>query len=207
MSKDLNKFSAKYLMKLTQSLLAFLILGSVITSKSCSCSKREDQIVQICFTPGGQCRQLVEEAIGGAQHTILVQAYFFTAPTIAKALVAAHQRGVNVKILIDRSQLTKKNSQISFLLKKGIPVWVDMIQGIAHNKVMILDEDYVLTGSFNWTDAAQQQNAENLILIRDRHINQIYQENWERRMAQAQPTTLQDIAKAKKQANKKKATP
>jgi phospholipase D len=199
MFKDSKKFSVK----LSQSLLVFLILGSVITSKSCSCSKPEDKLIQVCFTPGGQCRQFVEETIAQAQHTVLVQAYAFTSLSIAKSLIAAHQRGVTVKILVDRSQVTAKGSRIPFLLQKGIPVWVDVVQGIAHNKVMILDHDYVLTGSFNWTDAAQYCNAENLILIKDRPTNQAYQANWEQRIAQAQPVTLQDIHKISKYAHTK----
>jgi phospholipase D len=203
MFEDSKKFSVKCLMKLNQSLLVFLILVSAITSKSCSCSKPEDQLIQVCFTPGGQCRQFVEETIAQARHTISVQAYFFTAPAIAKALITAHQRGIIVKILVDRSQLTTKGSKIPFFLQKGIPVWVDRVQGIAHNKVMILDDDYVLTGSFNWTDAAQQCNAENLILIKDHHTNQAYQQNWEQRIAQAQSITLEDISKIPKQGNTK----
>ncbi len=204
MFKELRTSSVKYLVKLAPSLLAIALVGSLITSKGCSCSPAEpDKLVQTCFTPHEACSQFVEAAIARAEHTIYVQAYFFTSPTIAQALIMAHQRGVSVKILVDRSQLIAKGSQVKLVLQKGIPVWVDQVPGIAHNKVMILDEDYVLTGSFNWTDAAQKRNAENLVLIRDRYTNQTYRDNWDQRIAQAQPITLQDVEDAKKQDNTK----
>lgn len=67
----------------------------------------------------------------------------------------------------------------------GIPTAVDKAIGIAHNKVMIIDDEYVLTGSFNWTTAAEKRNAENLLLIQDPHINQLYRANWQKRASKA----------------------
>lgn len=146
--------------------------------------------IQVRFSPGDPCLNFIEEAIAAAQDTILVQAYAFTAPTIANALVAAHERGVAVQILVDRSQLTARSSQLHLVVAKGIPVLIDVVPGIAHNKVMIIDDDYVLTGSFNWTDAAEKRNAENLLLIRDKSLNKIYRKNWSKRASKAQAFQL-----------------
>ena len=141
--------------------------------------------IQVRFSPGGRCTQLVNETIAQAQKRVLVQAYGFTSPPIAEALIAAHQRGVNVKILVDRSQLTGKYSQVRQVMKQGISVAVDKVPGIAHNKVMIIDDAYVLTGSFNWTKAAEKQNAENLLLIKDTKLNSIYAAKWQERAKRA----------------------
>lgn len=143
--------------------------------------------IQVRFSPGGQCLQFTQQAIALAQKTILVQAYAFTASPIAEALIAAHKRGVIVKVLVDRSQLTAKGSQVHRVLQQGIPASIDVVPGIAHNKVMIIDDHYVLTGSFNWSNAAETRNAENLLLIADPQVNKIYAANWQARAAYATP--------------------
>jgi phospholipase D len=143
-------------------------------------------VIQVRFSPGGDCTQFVKEVIAKAQKTILVQAYTFTSLPIADALIQAHQRGVEVNILVDRSQLTSKYTQVRHVAAQGIFVAVDMVPGIAHNKVMIIDDTYVLTGSFNWTKAAETSNAENLLLIQDTKTNAIYKTAWCQRAEQAQ---------------------
>ena len=69
------------------------------------------------------------------------------------------------------------------LITNGIAVAIDKSEGggIAHSKVMIIDDQYVLTGSFNWTSAAGTKNVENLLLIRDIKTNQIYKAAWHKR--------------------------
>jgi phosphatidylserine/phosphatidylglycerophosphate/cardiolipin synthase-like enzyme len=62
----------------------------------------------VCFTPGGNCTQLIIQALHGAQRTVLVQAYSFTSAPIAKALLDAHKRGVKVQVILDKSQRTEK---------------------------------------------------------------------------------------------------
>jgi len=141
--------------------------------------------IQIRFSPGGQCIPFIEQAIGMAQKQILVQAYAFTSARITQALIDAHKRGLIVKVLVDRSQLTAKGSQVKKVVDNGISVAIDIVPGIAHNKVMIIDDAYVLTGSFNWSNAAEYRNAENLLLINDSHINKIYKNNWVKRATTA----------------------
>lgn len=173
-------------------ILASLIVGGILgyevghyhQSTSAALSTHE-AVIQVRFSPGGRCTQLVEETIAQAKKSILVQAYGFTSLPIADALIAAHQRGVEVKILVDRSQLKSKYSQLRHVMKQGIAVAVDKVSGIAHNKVMIVDDAYVLTGSFNWTKAAETRNAENLLLIRDPKLNEIYSAKWHERAARA----------------------
>ena len=111
--------------------------------------------------------------------------YAFTSLPIAQALVEAFERGVEVKVLIDKSQLNGKYSQLSFLSQKNIPLFIDPAIGIAHNKTMIIDEKFVLTGSFNWTEAAESRNAENILFIEDPSLAQTYKENWDKRVRRA----------------------
>jgi phospholipase D len=181
--------------KLTAAIIISLCLGYLIGQGSTALRSAlfsapisiAENAIQVRFSPGGQCLQFTQQAIALAQKIILVQAYAFTAPAIAEALIAAHKRGVNVKILVDRSQLTAKASQVNRVLQQGIPVSIDVVPGIAHNKVMIIDDQYVLTGSFNWSNAAETKNAENLLLIADKQVNKIYAANWQARAAYATP--------------------
>lgn len=116
--------------------------------------------------------------IGRAQRSILVQAYSFTSAPIAEALRSAHQRGIEVAVLLDKSQETEKYSSADFLLHSGIPAQIDRRHAIAHNKVMILDGRTVITGSFNFTKSAEESNAENLLIIRDATMAEAYTQNW-----------------------------
>lgn len=140
---------------------------------------------RICFSPHGNCTALIETEINKAVESILVQAYSFTSPSIANTLIKAHQRGVEVSVLVDRSQKYEKYTQIYNLIAAGIPLYIDRVQGIAHNKVMIIDGKYVLTGSFNWSKAAENKNAENLLLIQDPKLAALYTENWFMRQQKA----------------------
>jgi len=133
---------------------------------------------QIYFSPHGGCTEAIIRELNKAQSTILVQAYSFTSAPIAKALLNAHKRGVKVEVILDKSQRTQKYSSATFLFNAGIPVKIDAKHAIAHNKIMIIDGETVVTGSFNFTKAAEENNAENLLIIRDKKLAERYIKNW-----------------------------
>lgn len=137
------------------------------------------QSVEVYFSPKGGATEAVVSVIGKAQKTINVQAYSFTSASIAKALLAAHKRGVAINVILDRSQKTEKYSSADFLAHAGITVLIDAKHAIAHNKIMIVDEKTVITGSFNFTKAAEEGNAENLLVINDADFALRYLQNWE----------------------------
>ena len=142
---------------------------------------------EVYFSPQGGTTRAVTTALQEAQTTILVQAYSFTSAPIAKALVDAHKRGVKVEVILDKSQRTEKYSSADFLAHAGIPTRIDAAHSIAHNKIMIIDGETVITGSFNFTKAAEQRNAENLLVIRDRTLAERYEANWQMHKAHSQP--------------------
>lgn len=121
--------------------------------------------VEVCFTPGEDCTGEIVREINGAQREILLQAYEFTSAPIAKAIAAAARRGVQVIAILDKSQRTSKYSGATYLLRAGVPVYIDERPAIAHNKIIIVDRAEVITGSFNFTRAAQERNAENLLIL------------------------------------------
>lgn len=108
----------------------------------------------------------------------MVQAYSFTSTPIAKALLDAHKRGVQVKVILDKSQRSQKYSSADFLGNNGIPTWIDADHAIAHNKVMVIDGETIITGSFNFTKAAEEKNAENLLVLKSKELAFEYIKNW-----------------------------
>lgn len=119
------------------------------------------------------------DRITKAQMSVLVHAYSFTAQPIAKALVEAHKRGVKIQVILDKSQKSERYTSATFLANAGIPTFIDAAHAIAHNKVMILDGNTVITGSYNFTKAAEEKNAENLLIVRSPELAKIYTSNLE----------------------------
>lgn len=149
-------------------LIFVLLLNTTLASK-----------LDVCFTPPSGCSEKIIEEINNSKASIYVQAYGFTSKTIADSLIKVHLRGVKVQVILDRSNMSKKGySKLMDLKEAGIDISLDIVPGIAHNKVMIIDEKKVITGSFNFTEAADKRNSENVIIIEDKETVKQYLNNW-----------------------------
>jgi len=144
---------------------------------------------EVYFSPNGGCTQAVVHAIDAARVSIRMQAYSFTSLPIAKALVAAKNRApaVDVQVVLDKSQQTERYSVADFLLHAGIPVKIDAAHAIAHNKVIVIDDAIVVTGSFNFTSSAEERNAENLLILHRPDLALVYAANWTEHAGHSQP--------------------
>jgi phosphatidylserine/phosphatidylglycerophosphate/cardiolipin synthase-like enzyme len=111
---------------------------------------------------------------------------FYFGP-IAKALLDAHKRGVKVQVILDKSQKSERYSSATFLKNAGIPTYIDAKHAIAHNKIMIIDREILITGSFNFTKDAEEKNAENLLIVKDKALAKVYIENWEKHKGHSEP--------------------
>lgn len=138
----------------------------------------DEPALQVYFSPNHGATRAVVDALHAAKTTVLVQAYSFTSAAIAKALVEAHGRGIDVRVILDRKETGSKYSSADFLAHARIVTLIDGAHAIAHNKVIVIDGKAVITGSFNFTTAAEQRNAENLLVIQDRALAARYTENW-----------------------------
>ena len=128
--------------------------------------------IEVAFAPGDAIDAKIIAAIDAAQREVLMLAYTFTHPRIARALSLAGRRGVRVELVADRGQtLELPASAVPALARAGTPVWLDGNFAAAHNKVVVIDADgphaTTITGSFNFTLAAQHRNAENIVIVRD----------------------------------------
>jgi phosphatidylserine/phosphatidylglycerophosphate/cardiolipin synthase-like enzyme len=133
----------------------------------------------VYFSPDGGCTEAIIKEIGKAKSEIFIQAYSFTSKPIAQAILKAHKAGIHVEIILDKSNISAKYSAGDFTAHMGIPTYIDSKHAIAHNKIIIIDKETVITGSFNFTKAAEEKNAENLLILKSRELAKVYLDNWQ----------------------------
>jgi phosphatidylserine/phosphatidylglycerophosphate/cardiolipin synthase-like enzyme len=149
--------------------------------------------LQAAFAPWDDVEGIINEAIDQAKQQILVQAYLLTNKNIARAMVSAKRRGVDVRILADaRKHAEVPSSRLATLASAGIGVWLETDYENAHNKVIIIDattpQATVITGSFNFSWTAQHKNAENILIVRNNpSLAARYEMNWQRHYQKAVP--------------------
>lgn len=142
-----------------------------------------DEGISALFSPGGGCTDAVVAEIGKATQSLDIQAYTFTSAAIAQAVVDAANRKVRVRIVLDKSEKTDRYSSATFFKHHEMAVYIDEQHAIAHNKVILIDGKTVITGSFNFTKAAEDHNAENLLIVHNRpRLISAYQANFEQHL-------------------------
>jgi phosphatidylserine/phosphatidylglycerophosphate/cardiolipin synthase-like enzyme len=171
-----------------------LLLGAIALFALVTAVPAPGAEIQACFAPPvtGSCDPLltVLRTINDARTTIRIQMYTLTLHEIVSALVRAKRRGVDVRIIVDRGQLHQDRNdsvRVESLASAGVPILVDSVPGLMHNKVMVIDSETVLTGSFNYTWGAEHWNAENLVVLHDPALAGEYLRNWNQRAAQSRP--------------------
>ena len=135
-------------MKRTIVLVALVAMSlSVIFHPAITCSQESTKRWEVYFSPKGGCTEAIIRELGKAKASVLVQAYLFTSAEIGKALLDAHKRGVKVQVILDKSQRNTKYPPAAFFANAGIPTRIDAAHAIAHNKIMVIDGETVITGS------------------------------------------------------------
>ena len=124
------------------------------------------------------------DTIGGAKHSIQMLAYAFQSPDIAKALVEAEARGVEVRVVVDKKRNENKASRkaMDLVTRGGVELRTNDRFHIHHDKTIIMDGHTVETGSFNFAPSAEKVNSENVVVIRDApEVARQYQGHWQSR--------------------------
>lgn len=130
--------------------------------------------MEVLFSPEDGVEGRLVDLIQQARHQVLFMAYSLTSDPIAEALQASHQRGVEVRGVIERRQANNAGSDLGRLLSSGIQVREDGNSRNMHHKVMILDGEIVITGSYNFSRSAAEKNDENLIILYNRELALLY---------------------------------
>jgi phosphatidylserine/phosphatidylglycerophosphate/cardiolipin synthase-like enzyme len=187
--------------KTRQRIAVFLCLGVLATVSWWQSVRAEPQpaeILAIYFTPpAGGASGLIKQ-IDGAKKSIKVMAYGFTATNLAEALVRAKRRGVDVGLIQDEKSAQNNRETMPILLAAGIEVRSDGKHAIQHNKVMLIDDDIVITGSYNFTKSAESRNAENIMIVRSSYAAKRYADNWKSHWEHSEKVTDLPPAKAKR---------
>jgi len=122
-------------------------------------------LVRYCFSPGGNCASVLVSLINNADISVHVLIYSFTLDNVADALIQAKGRGVDVKVVMEKDNALGSGSEYTRLKSAGIDIRLDTNSALMHDKVAIIDAHVIVTGSFNWSSAANDGNNENMIVI------------------------------------------
>ncbi len=153
----------------------------IVCSNIYSIGENQSINASVCFSPAKECQTQIIDEINKAKTSIKVQAYIFTDKLIAGELVKARKRGATVLVILDKINKDNIQSVREILEKNDIVVRFDCHSGIAHNKVMIIDDITVITGSYNFSDAAYKTNRENTLILHDITLAKKYSDNFDLR--------------------------
>ena len=139
--------------------------------------------IAVCFSPEEDCAAFAVRAINNAEREILVGAYGLTTGSgIVEALVRAKGRGVDVRLIADKTTPCPATNGIEPLVAAGVPIWIDAQARIAHAKTMVIDGSVTLMGSMNWTHGAAA-NSEDVNLVSSEAVGAAYAAHWHNRLA------------------------
>ena len=149
-------------------------------------SKSRAVRAEAVFSPGGGCESRIVEEIGSAKKNIRIQMYIFTSKRIADALGKAAKRGIKVEVILDKSQEKATYGPWRVMRRDGVDIYFDAEHDTANNKIAIFDRRTVITGSYNFTKAAEEKNAENILIVSGhRDVIGAYVENFNRHLEHA----------------------
>jgi len=185
----------QYLKRNTKyNILAFLVIVLSVTISISTLAKTE-----VYFSLYDNPQKEIIKNINQAEAFINIAMYIFTDREIALPLVKAQERGVKVRLYLDKEQVEYQYSQSRFLVQKGIKTRISSNKYIMHNKFAIIDNRILLTGSYNWTFSANNRNDENLMVVDDPELIEIFQNQfvslWTNKYSLERTQKLYEIAK------------
>ena len=130
--------------------------------------------IEIYFSPKDKPTNRILELIKNAKTYIYIPTFLITDNEIATELINAHNRGVDVRIIIDANSVTTRNTKHSQLRKSGIMLKTENYAGKLHAKTMIIDDTYFVSGSMNFSNSGANKNDENLVIIKDKDIAKLH---------------------------------
>jgi phosphatidylserine/phosphatidylglycerophosphate/cardiolipin synthase-like enzyme len=138
------------------------------------------------FSPKDKSNALIVDAINQAQTQVRFMAFSYTDDAIGQAMIAAGERGLSVAGVMERQNAKGTGSEFAILKDGGVDILADGNCYIMHHKTMIIDDNVVITGSYNFTKSAEQSNDENLLIIRSPQLAAQYLAEYDRVRNQAE---------------------
>lgn len=120
-----------------------------------------------CFSPGEDCLHTISGHFREARRTVDVCVFTLSDDRITHEVLAAHRRGVALRLITDNDKASDAGSDVAHLRAAGVPTVVDRSAAHMHHKFAIFDGVWLLNGSYNWTRSACERNEENLVVSND----------------------------------------
>ncbi len=114
--------------------------------------------------------------VNNSQKYVYIPAFLITHEGLSQALINAHKRGVDVKLIVDATNSSSGRSAVRFLRNAGVPVKVENYAGKMHSKSIIIDDKYIVTGSMNFSNSGEKKNDENTLIIEDNRLALFYKD-------------------------------
>jgi len=126
--------------------------------------------IETIFESEGNARERIIDLIEDANNSILFMSFVLTDNDIAKAVFAQHRAGVRVAGIIESRNTGDTGSAFEALQEAGVDVLADGNPYLLHHKVIILDESIVISGSYNFSASAADNNDENMLIIHSAEV-------------------------------------
>jgi phosphatidylserine/phosphatidylglycerophosphate/cardiolipin synthase-like enzyme len=131
------------------------------------------------FSPGDDCRRKLLDLCVSARQSIDVSVFTIADDRLVDAILAAHQRGIDVRIITDNDKARDEGSDIFYMMDRGIEVRMDNAVSHMHHKFAIIDRRTLVNGSFNWTRSASDYNQENILVTDESKLVSAYIKEFE----------------------------
>ena len=141
--------------------------------------------VEVRFSPDDRVAERIVELIGGAQRSIQIMAYNLTLDEISDAILERAQAGVVVQGVFDEGQAKNQGSDVERLAQAGLDIWLDGSPGLMHHKVIVIDGELLITGSYNFSRSAEERNDENMLFLSSPELADQYRLEFERVLVEA----------------------
>lgn len=151
--------------------------------------------VENYFAPEDRVMEKVLRAVSNADSYIHFMAYSFTDDDLSQAMITRTERGVIVEGIFETTGADTQYSECGRLLNRGLDVRLDGNPRTFHHKVIILDDETVILGSFNFSNNANTQNDENLLIIHDKNLASAYENQYQLMKSQAYTPTGSSCSK------------
>lgn len=146
-----------------------------------------DTMVEVYFSPEDDPIDRIVPLVAAAQESIHFMAYSFTTDELADAMLERFRSGVEVRGVMDAQQAGSNiGTEYPRLVDAGLPVRLDGISGLMHHKVIIIDSEIVVTGSYNFSASAENTNDENVLIMFSADLAAQYEAEFERVFAAGQ---------------------
>jgi phosphatidylserine/phosphatidylglycerophosphate/cardiolipin synthase-like enzyme len=170
--------------------LLFLVIACIAgpgTAIAAELILRKDTPVRVFFSPRGGATAGIIQVLDGARSEILVQAHTLLSPSMTRSLLDAHERGVRIQVILDKSERQEGLTPAVQLVQAGVPVFLDGAHATANDRVIVIDGRTVITGSMNFSTSSDEMNGENLLIMDSPELARAFTENWKSHRSHSAP--------------------